>query len=1151
MINKSKKMITLLILSTFISGALYPIVDADKTDYVIGYDKGVSYTNVVPLEKVTMVNYDENSYNDDLAYLAAVPTAVFHDQNPKENRLFSFPLLFYQDEFKYEEDKDRSLNAYQGLDYFMQDWMKYCDSELDQMTLINVPQSKVDHWGSAKEYTIIEEQDPYEIAVKLATNDWAYSDNAVVAVIGEEFNKPENIVDSEVTGTLLDGKEIINITKKTDQLDKVNPRPHFFDVPDGYKYFKARTWWASIWFGTPKESDLPISLNVTIPAADPDSQFYCKYNDDWMEVAATQGWNIEGMDRERAESYIYTSGQWKLTITDIPTFGDKFGSYGSFKEILSNMLTKATYQTDIWLYPGTDVVIPEMPSFGSRNATFKLTWDDPTVTLGFSLIGQYGEEILSSNEENAKSQEIKIEQIGEYLKGKHYSISVFTMDELTKPVDFKVEYCWEQNYSKEEGCALASATEGAILASQMNAPLLYISSNSLPKATKDALYKLGVENIYLVDIGKYSSSKIMNELENIAQIKVTYNDLFDIYDKIMDLTGQNDFIFSTIDPWTKWYVAELKPAEQTKAGLFIGPAAYSAAHHGSPVLLVDMHPELSNAVVWHREFWQRHCKGQPHPTVAPIFLTASNVMKFLIEHGFDKEGIETMLTIAGQFEIGATWDRAFVGNANAGRIFGCPVDTAYWISRSIFYPALIFNNPGMSPYGVTMEQGSYSERRKLFPWGKFGLKIVKPNKDENFKYPVLQMYITYSHRQNEMALNYYGYEYETADNIIPGKSLSTNAIDNGAVPGVEGQLWPDLSDSEVPPFYLTKGGYSNVYTTNFNVLVENLNAGALMFILDTHGTGAGSGILFSWNPKYSDLGIVFKGKLFAYQKETNPWRGYDWYLGSTANPDTMTMEVHGLIPALFGNPNWNGLFPLGEDFWPSERPILHAITNLPIIRLFMPDWIKSSDYYKDGMIGSHTISGYAVEAVSFTGYNLDDKLDNMYSCGVINTACLPAYKYLHLTMIRHGSSFQIIDPWSTSWYSYWVSTIPRDIVLGDTIGEAYGKGIGHVGILYATDPPRWWWDIAQNVCFFGDPDLRPFVPENDFSTANTWAKEETAAMRYDSTIDINGHMPYGATNYPNEKEPQLFLPLWLIIIIIIVLLLIIYIAATGRMKRKI
>jgi hypothetical protein len=92
------------------------------------------------MKQVTFVNFDEDSYLDDYAYLAAVPTAVFQDKG----RLFSYPLLFYQDEYPVEEDKERSLNARQGIDYFMEDWMSYSGGTLDSLMTINVPKNKLD-----------------------------------------------------------------------------------------------------------------------------------------------------------------------------------------------------------------------------------------------------------------------------------------------------------------------------------------------------------------------------------------------------------------------------------------------------------------------------------------------------------------------------------------------------------------------------------------------------------------------------------------------------------------------------------------------------------------------------------------------------------------------------------------------------------------------------------------------------------------------------------------------------------------------------------------------------------------------------------------------------------------------------------------------
>lgn len=1149
-IIKSNGFIAIATICILLSVAIIPVTLAVNIDHIEGFDKGPSYTKVVPIKKTTLVQFDKDTILDDYAYLAAVPTAVFN----QDGKLFSHPLLFYEDEYPVEDDKERSLNARQGLDYFMEDWMIYCNGELDQMTLINVDEDDVKQW-KADEYITIKDDDPYQIAKEIALQDWSYSDDAVVAVIDKDFKEPDGVTSSTVEGTIPGGKEVIEKTFFTNQLDKFNPRFHEFEVPEGYKYLKSRTWWACFEVGTPSDSALPIGIHVAIPTADPDSQLFCKYNGEWLQAAVTQGWNIGGMDKERAETYVYKSGSWRLSITDVPTHSSRFVErYGRLLDILRNMIMGVTYQTDITMFPGVELEILDKPPFGCRDAEFKLTWDDPGVNLGFSLIGPSGEEVLSSAEEDSSSQELNLSLLGECLPGESYSICVFALDEISGSVDFEVEYSWKQKYPKEEADALSSATEGAVLASALNAPLLYTPSSKLSEATEDIIYKLGVKNVYLVDLGGHLPKDVREEINNIAKIKEDYLDYEEIYNAIRDLTGENDIIFSTFDPWTQWFVIDKKPADETEAGLFIGPAAYCAAHHGSPVLIVDNHPEFSSAIVWHNEFWNRYASGFRHPSVAAMYLTGKRVYDFLAELGFDKEGMESMITVADQFEIGATWDRTFAGKAKPGRIFGTPVDTAYWISRNVFYPALIFNNPALDPDGVTLIQGSKSERRELLPWGQFGLKIIKPSQEEQFKYPVLQMYINPKHHLNEMFKKYYGFEYNSADDIIPGITPSYEPIDEGVVPGKEGAIWPDIAVSEVIPFYLEKGGYDNVFSTSFSAVTNDLNKGTILWFSATHGTSANGGVMLTWEPNENAFSYLpdFLSNRFASQKETNPWRGYDWYLGSTENPDTLTMEVHGFLPAFLGNPDLSGLFPTGEDFWPSERPIVNALAKIPILKWFLPKGWRDNTLYKDGMIGAHSIAKLATSGESMTGYNLDDALENIYSCGWINVACLPAYKYLHLTMIRHGSSFQVIDPWSTSWYgSFWLQSIARDIVLGDTIGEAFTKGISHVGILYLTDPPQWWWDINNNVCFFGDPDLRVFVPDTTYSDDNYWEREDTKPLRYDSELNLDGHMPYGAKEYPHAKTPTTFWQqyLWVIIALVVIVILVIAMMFIGRRKK--
>lgn len=1178
-IGISISIVVLMLVSSTLSVA---VAESNIKNSVKGYDKGVSWQPVVPLKKVTFVNFDENSYLDDYSYLAAVPTTVFYDKT--NGRLFSHPLLFYQDPYPVKENREKSLNARQGIDYFMEDWMSYCNGKLDGLTLINVPESKVKRW-SAREVAEIEGDDPYEIAAEIALNDWSYSDKAVVAVVKEEFEKPHEATSGEIKG-VFSFREVEKLSFELPKTNHIDPQYKEFNVPEGYKLIKVRSWYPCFYFGiSPPIPGFENVINMTIPPGDRDLQLYCRYNGGWMETKMTISWNAKsGMDKDKTETYVYKSGRWRLGLTDTPTKSPlsvisnikssekiretsaepqvhrsllgilRFGRYSSIFDVLKN-LKKTMYQVDVEMYPGIDIEIPDLPTFGVRNATFTLTWGTPNVKLGFSLIGPGGEEITwAKNESSEGKQEIHVEQLGECLPNEHYILSIYALEEGHGSTDFKITYSWEQKYSREEGDCLASATEGAVFASVLNAPLLYVSPDAVPHATINTFYKLGVKNVYLINLGGHASSKVLEELKGVAKVKC-FNDYREVYDEIRGCTGRNDVIFTTIDPWTYWYVGALKPAGETKGALFIGPAAYIAAHHGSPVIIVDNHPELSKAVVYHTDFWRKYPNGiDEFPTVACMHLTGTKVYDFLEDLGFDEEGLETMITVAGQFDIGLPWDRVFTGRAKPGRFLGSPTDVSVWGSRTVFYPALIFENPALKG-PVKLINGSASIRR--FPWwSSLGLKIVKKSQEEEFTYPVLDMLVCYDHRFNERASKYFGFKYKCADGSIPGESCSDfgSPIDAGVNEkflGEPGASMPDLSGSEVQPFYLRKAGYSPVFSTNFDAVMQNLNRGVIMWLINTHGGPFDGGMLMFWDPQ-GDAPIGYPSiPGTGAKKEINPWRGYEWLLGSTEEPDTMTADIHGVIPALLGNPYRDGLLRTAFDWAPAKKPILDKISDLlarlPIIKSFTPEWLKDPNDYYDGVIC--TVFLTRLFTGWYNGTQTDENLDNLHSCGVSSVACLPAGKYLHLSLVRHGSVFQIMDPWGTSWYSdVWQNMIPRGIALGKTIGETFTEGLSKVGILYITEPPQWWWDLWENVCLFGDPDLRVWVPGTDFSDKNHWEQKDVQPLRYDSNAYVDGHMLFGAKVYPHERQP---LPLMqLIIIAALIIILIVGAAVLIAKSRK-
>ncbi|MGC9554775.1 MAG: hypothetical protein ACP5EK_05640, partial [Thermoplasmatota archaeon] len=743
----------------------------------------------------------ENSLADDYAYLAAVPTSVFYDAASR--KLYSHPLLFHQDEMPSPSLEERSLNAYQSLEYFMTDWMGYCKGQLDHLVLINMPREKAATW-KARNVSTISGSDIYETAATIALHDWSFADRAVIAVVGEAA-EVQNTTEGTLTGTFPAGQRVQTAQFEVGQSNSLNPVFHPFTVPDGYKYVTADVWWDSIILGG----------FIAIPPGDPDVQLFCQQGGEWMQTAAVANWNILTGPREYAESYVYNTGNWRIGITDIPTeapridlLGGLLTLQGSPLQALLSLRRGVTYNVDVAMYPGTEMDIPETPAAGSRHARFVLEWDDPSAHLGFSLIGPAGEEIVSARNATGSQQVIEVERLGGCLPGEHYRLCIFSMDDTaTRSVDYRISYSWHTNYTQERNDYLTSASEGAILASTLNAPLLYVSPTATPGSTREALRKLGVKEVYVMDMGGHLETRTRTALRNVAGIRQHYTRPEEAYHAISEVTGKRDVIFSTTDPWTYWYAGKLQPGGELPGALFVGPAALIAAHHGSPLLLIDNHARLSSSVVWHNEFWRRHVseRFEYTPVVAEMYLTGRRVYDFLDAYGFDRDGMETMITVADQYDIGTPWDRVFVGKAKPGRIFGSPVDVSAWISRSTFYPALIFQNPALSSAGVSMVNGSVSTRK---PTGVLRspaantLVIERPSQEENMVYPVLCSFVTHKHRFNERGGEYYGSVYQCADGLTPGYDYTFDPIDQGLGEkylGVEGAIFPDMTETEVVP----------------------------------------------------------------------------------------------------------------------------------------------------------------------------------------------------------------------------------------------------------------------------------------------------------------------------------------------------------------
>ena len=531
--NLTKFILTISIAFLLLISALIPsAISVDINNYK-GFKKGIPWQQFVSLKKITLVEFDKDSYLDDYAYLASIPTAIFSNNEI----LFSNPLLFFQPKKSYpDEDKYRFLNDYNSIHYFMEDWMSYCGNRLDKLTAINVPKDDLEEGWKARNNIFINCNTSFEIAGEIALNDWSYSDNAVIAVIEEDYNKP---IDNNTYGSI-SGRISGYVSRDSFKVKRSSgPAPEYerFNIEEDYQYVRVDLWYPAIEINSKIMELIPgFPPIITIPSVDPDLQLYCNYEGDWLQTCASSEMTITNGPHEKCLSYVYEPGEWRVGVTNMPTEGGeeenfkhylipgrengKFLIYGNTLDALMNVFGRPIeqYNCEITKYPGVKLTIPENPPFGCRDATFRLNWNNNEIDLGFSIIGPNGEEIESIMKEDSDYQEIHLEQLGQCPPDKHYSVVIYALTDLSKPMDFTVKYDWKQNITRKEGDCLASACEGAILSSIINAPLLYTNPSSVPKCTIDTLLKLGVEDIFLMDIGEYLSDDAFQQLTEFFTI---------------------------------------------------------------------------------------------------------------------------------------------------------------------------------------------------------------------------------------------------------------------------------------------------------------------------------------------------------------------------------------------------------------------------------------------------------------------------------------------------------------------------------------------------------------------------------------------------------------------------------------------------------
>ncbi|RLF33437.1 MAG: hypothetical protein DRN08_05485, partial [Thermoplasmata archaeon] len=486
---------------------------------------------IVPVAQTFKITNDPNSNEDEYAFLAAVPSAVYK-QGGKQ---YVSPVVYVGDNTKthWFGTADDTTN------YLLDDWETYLSR----------------HGFLPK--TVEVDKNPVKAAANLATTNWEKSDTAVIAVDGSKFLDDWNtVLDKDAT---LDVK-----TKKT----TASPGDEKFREIAGYQALQmwiSKEWGAMTIYAygsncpavgliTPRfelgtEEDWPHpydepgdNTNIYYPIAIPGIY--------WPMLDGSSGFDTFEITR-------YSCDRYKIPISDTDT------------SLRVTVTTDTESYLEVFLVdPTGQVRRPNIPSWNGGPINPLHIWNGDHHN-GFDEWRRWEPDLSKTH-----SVEINYPMTGKWtvIVVPHYP---YGKEKTSDSIPYHITAEIREHNTKRVDTGL-SAANGAVLASQIHAPLLYVTENSIPTETQNAINKLGVKKTYFINLNRVSNVKIPGD--------------------VTELTSMKDVI-----KITKSHTKNMKTATQggntivitsfgTENGYF-APAGLAAAYHGANVLNIGEVPD--------------------------------------------------------------------------------------------------------------------------------------------------------------------------------------------------------------------------------------------------------------------------------------------------------------------------------------------------------------------------------------------------------------------------------------------------------------------------------------------------------------------------------------------------------------------------------
>jgi len=619
--------------------------------------------SIVPIAQTFTLNDDPDSNKDEYSYLAAVPASNYL----KDGQRYLSPIVYQGVDFI----PTWFTTVDQTTQYLLDDWNTYLNR----------------HGMTAAEYHL--PNDPIKAAADIATSRWDSSDIVVVTVDGSEF-QDEIITIADTDKTLSSSPSITRVSP--DALKDVGGT-------SAKSMFIAKKYGAIHLRGTGE--NFAGDTGIITPR-------YEGVMEDWWPYP----YDSNGEDSDTFYP-ITKPGIWFPYVTDA-------AGLESLEIIL--------YECDRYSIPveNTQTSIQVHITTGSPSNLIVYLIDPEGNVRRPSIPHYNGGEIKPIHQWNGghwthdqeEFRRLIIEPHSDYsvevhnaMTGRWTAIVVPYLNEQGEDIGFSGTYhitAEKRVYNQKRIDAAMSASNAAVIASMNHAPLLYVTEDTVPSETSNAISKLGASNIIFVNVNEVSSAS--------PGATITYDTLQKVYDVIKANDATENFIT----------VVSLGTGDG-----YFAPAAMASAYHTAPLLNIGEAAEAYNTMdkiasweeyagdFYHGCLSVGHLPAMDHPFDLKEFIkgifkgempkpgfdlrlrwysaVTADMQTLVRGYNLDLQGKEAFLFVSPRdTDIRDVACRAMVGNESfAGHI---PVETPAFssdvICRSILYPAVIYANPG-------------------------------------------------------------------------------------------------------------------------------------------------------------------------------------------------------------------------------------------------------------------------------------------------------------------------------------------------------------------------------------------------------------------------------------------------------------------------